>query len=40
MNVIDSERAALEAVGAQGITLSDDHYPPLLREIHDPPDKL
>jgi len=41
MDVVDpAERAALEAVGAKIISLSDDRYPPLLREIHDPPDKL
>ena len=40
MGVVDSERAAIEAVGAKVIYLSDDRYPPLLREIHDPPDKL
>lgn len=34
------ERASLEEVGAQIVTLSDDGYPPLLREIHDPPEKL
>lgn len=41
MDVVNpAERAALEAVGATVITPSDDHYPPLLREIHDPPAKL
>lgn len=41
MDVVDpAERATLEAVGAQVINLSDSCYPPLLREIHDPPEKL
>lgn len=38
--VTPPERAALEAAGVRLVTLSDDHYPPLLREIHDPPDTL
>lgn len=41
MNVVDTtERSALAADNAEVIHLSDDRYPPLLREIHDPPDKL
>jgi DNA processing protein len=41
MDVVDpAERAALEAVDAQLIALSDARYPPLLREIHDPPERL
>ena len=31
------EMERLEALGAQVITLEDDDYPELLREIHDPP---
>ncbi|MCB1676881.1 MAG: DNA-processing protein DprA [Halioglobus sp.] len=41
MNVADSRReAAAAAVGAQLITLADERYPPLLRTIHDPPQRL
>ncbi len=41
MNVLDpAQRAALKAAGAEVISLSDDRYPPLLREIHDPPGQL
>ena len=37
MNVEDPLRAALDAASADSLSISDDRYPPLLREIHDPP---
>lgn len=41
MNVVDSNgQAALQAAQACIVSFSDDHYPPLLREIHDPPAQL
>lgn len=41
MHILDpAQRAALVAAGAEVIPLSDDRYPPLLREIHDPPGQL
>jgi DNA processing protein len=40
MNVEDPLRAALDAAGADILSISDDRYPPLLREIHDPPPLL
>ena len=41
MDVVEPDgRASLEEVGARIVTLSDEYYPPLLREIHDPPEKL
>lgn len=40
MNVEDPLCAALKATGADMLSISDDRYPPLLREIHDPPPLL
>jgi DNA processing protein len=41
MNVVDSRhRAAAAACGAQALAITDEHYPPLLRTIHDPPPVL
>ena len=40
MNAGEPLRATLERVGAQVLSLRDERYPPLLREIHDPPPLL
>lgn len=40
MHVGDPLRSALERVGAHMLSLADPRYPPLLREIHDPPPLL
>jgi len=41
MNVADARlAAAVAACGAQTLAISDERYPPLLREIHDPPPLL
>lgn len=40
MNVEDPLRAALHAVHAHVLSIADDNYPPLLREIPDPPPLL
>lgn len=39
MNVVQA-KAAAEAVGASVVTIDDERYPPLLREIYDPPPLL
>ena len=40
MNVGDSPRAAAPAADTTVLSISDDLYPPLLREVHDPPSEL